>query len=108
MIQMRQPRGSASPPARGRSAASHCWPATAPRAVLLAYDQLDAGAARRCGLVERTGSPQQASEWAAGMTALTALTLAYSKQALTEVFESPPPTWRSTRLSSMERGQIRA
>jgi len=59
------------------------------RAVLLACDQLDADAARRCGLVERTGSLQQAIEWAVGMTALAPLTIAYSKQVLNGVFEPP-------------------
>ena len=59
------------------------------RAVLLACDQLDADAARRCGLVERTGSPRQAIEWAAEMAALAPLTIAYSKQVLNEVFEPP-------------------
>lgn len=60
------------------------------RAVLLACDQLDADAARRCGLVERTGSPQQAIEWADEMTALAPLTVAYSKQVLNEV-SGPQP-----------------
>ncbi|MEN3299233.1 enoyl-CoA hydratase [Pseudonocardia sp.] len=57
------------------------------RAVLLACDQLDADAARSCGLVERTGSLDDAIEWAGGMSALAPLTVAYSKQVLNEVFE---------------------
>jgi enoyl-CoA hydratase len=59
------------------------------RALLLACDELDADAARRCGLVQRTGSPEQAIEWAAGMTALAPLTIAYSKQVLNAAFEPP-------------------
>jgi len=59
------------------------------RAVLLACDQLDADAARRCGLVERIGSPRQAIKWAAEMAGLAPLTIAYSKQVLNEVFEPP-------------------
>ncbi|MCW2720725.1 enoyl-CoA hydratase [Pseudonocardia sp.] len=57
------------------------------RAILLACDQLDADAARSCGLVERTGALEQAIEWAEGMASLAPLTVAYSKQVLNEVFE---------------------
>jgi enoyl-CoA hydratase len=59
------------------------------RALLLACDELDADAARRCGLAERTGSAEQAIEWAAGMTTLAPLSIAYSKQVLNAAFEPP-------------------
>lgn len=57
------------------------------RALLLACDQLDATAARACGLVERLGEVEDAIAWAQGMSALAPLTVAYSKQVLNEVFE---------------------
>lgn len=55
------------------------------RAMLLGCDQVDAQAALRCGLVERAGSLQQAIDWAAALTALAPLTIAYSKRALNEM-----------------------
>jgi enoyl-CoA hydratase len=67
------------------------------RAILLACDQLDADAAWRCGLAERLGSPRQAIEWAAGMTDLAPLTVAYSKQVLNGVFE---PALRDAALDA--------
>ncbi|MDN5932921.1 MAG: enoyl-CoA hydratase [Pseudonocardia sp.] len=57
------------------------------RAVLLACHQLDADAARACGLVERLGEPEAAHAWAREMAALAPLTVAYSKQVLNGVFE---------------------
>lgn len=57
------------------------------RALLLACDQLDAAAARACGLVERLGEVEDAIAWAQGMSALAPLTVAYSKQVLNELFE---------------------
>jgi enoyl-CoA hydratase len=59
------------------------------RAMLLACDELDADAARRCGLAERTGTPQQAIDWAASMTPLAPLSIAYAKQVLNAAFEPP-------------------
>lgn len=57
------------------------------RAVLLACAQLDAEAARACGLVARLGEVEEAVAWAREMAVLAPLTVAYSKQVLNEVFE---------------------
>ena len=57
------------------------------RALLLACDQIDAAAARACGLAERSGSPADALAWAQQMEPLAPLTVAYSKRVLNEVFE---------------------
>jgi enoyl-CoA hydratase len=57
------------------------------RALLLACDQIDADAARACGLAERSGSLADALAWAEQMAPLAPLTVAYSKRVLNELFE---------------------
>jgi enoyl-CoA hydratase len=57
------------------------------RRMLLACDQLDAEQAVACGLAERAGALDDALAWAAGMTELAPLTVAYSKRVLNAVFE---------------------
>jgi enoyl-CoA hydratase len=57
------------------------------RALLLACDQIDADAARACGLAERSGWLADALAWAEQMEPLAPLTVAYSKRVLNEVFE---------------------
>jgi enoyl-CoA hydratase len=57
------------------------------RAMLLACDQFSAEQALGCGLAERSGRLSDALGWAAGMTELAPLTVAYNKQVLNTVFE---------------------
>jgi enoyl-CoA hydratase len=57
------------------------------RRLLLAADQIDAGAALACGLADRQGSPDDAISWAREMAELAPLTVAYSKRVLNEIFE---------------------
>lgn len=57
------------------------------RSLLLACDQLSATQAVACGLVEKTGSVDDALQWAAGMTELAPLTVSYNKLVLNSVFE---------------------
>jgi enoyl-CoA hydratase len=52
------------------------------RALLLACDQLSADQALARGLAERSGTPADALDWAAGMTELAPLTVAYNKLVL--------------------------
>lgn len=57
------------------------------RRLLLACDQVDAEAALKCGLADRTGSIDDAIGWADTMTTLAPLSVAYSKHALNSLFE---------------------
>jgi enoyl-CoA hydratase len=57
----------------------------AARELLLACAQLDAAAALRCGLAQRSGEPADAVAWARELTALAPLTVAYSKRVLNEL-----------------------
>jgi enoyl-CoA hydratase len=57
------------------------------RAVLLACDTISAEQALGGGLAERAGTVDDALTWAAGMTELAPLTVAYSKQVLNAAFE---------------------
>jgi enoyl-CoA hydratase/carnithine racemase len=54
----------------------------AARALLLGCEELDAGAALACGLVNRLGTPDDALAWARAIAELAPLTLRYSKLAL--------------------------
>lgn len=60
------------------------------RALLLGCAQLDADAARACGLAERAGSGADATGWAAEIAELAPLTLAYSKRVLNDIVEPAP------------------
>jgi enoyl-CoA hydratase len=57
------------------------------RALLLGCAQLDADAARACGLAERAGSGADAIAWATEIAELAPLTLAYSKRVLNDIVE---------------------
>lgn len=52
------------------------------QAVLIGCDSLDLEAARRCGLVQRSGDHAAALRWAQELAELAPLTLAYSKRAI--------------------------
>jgi enoyl-CoA hydratase len=54
----------------------------AARVLLLACDELDAAAARACGLADREGDLADAIAWADRMTGLAPLTVAYNKAVL--------------------------
>jgi enoyl-CoA hydratase len=55
--------------------------------MLLACEQLDHAAALSSGLVDRTGSAEDALAWAAEIATLAPLTLAYNKLAVTRLLE---------------------
>jgi enoyl-CoA hydratase len=57
------------------------------RRMLLACEQLTASDAVADGLADRAGTLTDALDWAAGLTELAPLTVAYSKQVLNQVFE---------------------
>jgi enoyl-CoA hydratase len=57
------------------------------RRMLLACERLDHAAALGHGLVDRTGSPEDALAWAAEIAELAPLTLAYNKLAANRLFE---------------------
>ncbi|NMO92175.1 enoyl-CoA hydratase [Actinomycetospora sp. TBRC 11914] len=57
------------------------------RRMLLACERLDHAAALAHGLVDRTGSPEDALAWAAEIAELAPLTLAYNKLAVNRLFE---------------------
>jgi enoyl-CoA hydratase len=57
----------------------------AARELLLACAQLDAAAAVRCGLAQRSGEPADAVAWAHELTTLAPLTVAYSKRVLNDL-----------------------
>jgi enoyl-CoA hydratase len=57
------------------------------RRMLLACEQLSASEAVAGGLADRAGTLADALDWAAGLTELAPLTVAYSKQVLNQVFE---------------------
>ena len=57
----------------------------AARELLLACAQLDAAAALRCGLAQRSGEPADAVAWAHELTTLAPLTVAYSKRVLNDL-----------------------
>jgi enoyl-CoA hydratase len=57
------------------------------RRMLLACEQLSAPEAVAGGLADRAGTLADALDWAATMTELAPLTIAYSKQVLNQVFE---------------------
>lgn len=59
----------------------------AARRLLLACDQLGTEEALAGGLVDRSGSTEDALAWATGMADLAPLTVAYTKQVLGAVFE---------------------
>lgn len=59
----------------------------AARMLLLACDELDAAAARACGLADREGDLAAAIAWADGMTGLAPLTVAYNKAVLNAIGE---------------------
>ena len=67
----------------------------AARELLLACAQLDAAAALRCGLVQRSGEPADAVAWAQELTTLAPLTVAYSKRVLNDLTAGTgdPPQW---------------
>ena len=52
------------------------------RAMLLACEQVDAGQALRCGLIQRGGSLEDAARWASEIAELAPLTVRYCKQVL--------------------------
>lgn len=60
------------------------------RRMLLACEQLDHAEAERHGLVDRTGSPDDALAWASEIAALAPLTLAYNKLAANRLLEDQP------------------
>ncbi len=57
------------------------------RRMLLACEQLDHAAALAHGLLDRTGSPEDALAWAAEIAELAPLTLAYNKLAVNRLLE---------------------
>jgi enoyl-CoA hydratase len=59
----------------------------ATRRLLLACDELNAGAALSCGLGNREGTLNDAVAWAKHIAALAPLTLTYSKRVLNQLFE---------------------
>ena len=60
------------------------------RALLLGCESLDAEAAHRCGLADRTGSLDDALAWATEIAGFAPLSLSYSKIALESLFEPEP------------------
>jgi enoyl-CoA hydratase/carnithine racemase len=57
------------------------------RRMLLACEQLTASDAVADGLADRAGTLAAALDWAAGLTELAPLTVAYNKQVLNQIFE---------------------
>ncbi len=57
------------------------------RVLLLACDEIDAAAARACGLADRAGDLADAVAWADRMTGLAPLTVAYNKAVLNALGE---------------------
>jgi enoyl-CoA hydratase len=57
------------------------------RRMLLACEQLTASDAVADGLADRAGTLTDALDWAAGLTELAPLTVAYNKQVLNQIFE---------------------
>lgn len=69
------------------------------RAMLLAADELDGGAAHRIGLVQRVGSLEEAMAWATEIAALAPLTITAHKLGLERIADrADDPDFAAARL----------